>query len=223
MKSVRKRLAITALVGALCLLLSSCGLLDELRAEYTYYTDETHEAVVYQGNTYRKLNVTDRSVQFLQHTYLTVCEKDVPLLLSPVPGEFGLTLTPQGTVITDGESIHYCREDVYDDYCEQLAAGMGESLCIVPVGEYEFKPVNPAVIATLEQVLETGDTYPVDRDEAEVERPLYRYNAGSEILWEWGCLLEMSGGKLYLWQHGNGPYAKKLSKAEEILCEELLY
>ena len=114
------RIAVLALLGALCLSLCSCQALEDMKATHATMDDRGH--IHWNGHTYVALSGTDEELNLNYDTdadvYVTTA--DVPVLLSQIEGEAysvhadGNLLSSSGyDPLTDSyKEVVYCRSDL---------------------------------------------------------------------------------------------------------------
>lgn len=115
-----KKITATLLLVLTLLSLCSCDMLDELKQQRAYFTDDTQNSIIYNGETYKKANVSDKYSSELNGTVYIV-EKDVPVLLSAMLCEHQAELSVDGNFIfLDFGTIIYVKESCYDAFLQML-------------------------------------------------------------------------------------------------------
>lgn len=130
MKNVLRRVLCAAVAVMLCLSMTGCMALDNLKAEQAFWTSEgSVESFSWNGVTYQLLPQTDIgfSAPRTEGKTIAVTEKDVPVLLSyPMGWTMVMTDNEMLAINTDydGEgATYYCRADEYDTVVAQLTSG----------------------------------------------------------------------------------------------------
>ena len=114
----------------LCFALTSCDALDEARDHQAFYAEDG--SILWQGNTYRALPVSDEFApveQPYKRNAVYVTEDDVPVLLASMLGEV-LEVSADGVFLVtpyyylDTPTAVYCRADRYDEIAERIQNGV---------------------------------------------------------------------------------------------------
>lgn len=109
------------------LALTSCNMLDELRAERVDVLDEDGSVLEYRGTKYKKLPESiNINVTHCVDNYLHSVDSDVPLLLTDAQGESCYYCVRKDILIkdrflpADKTPQFFCTLDKYEEYCEAL-------------------------------------------------------------------------------------------------------
>ena len=127
---LKKCIKLTALLllSVICAVyLCSCKALDDAKESHAIYTDGTESAIVWHGQTYRKIDNGDltfiRSSDYMDKS-LNVTAADVPVLLSGSEGDGANVINYDETVISKtGGLTYYIREDCYDKAKSVIKSG----------------------------------------------------------------------------------------------------
>lgn len=124
MKKLTRCLTAVLLTGILCLTMSSCTYLDEMRNRHAYYTE--NGTIIYQGAEYILLPECESlsPIRTKEETaYIT--ERDVPVLLSEGLGD-RYNVSDDGVFLVSetyiGDSV-YCRKDRYEEVRARIEKG----------------------------------------------------------------------------------------------------
>ena len=130
MKKYKKWIA-SLLVAVLCLSLSGCKDLEEMRAEHAVWQEDG--SILWNGCVYREVEDSSAWEKFgFVYDYITiyVTEEDVPVLLSDWFGEM-VDVRAGGTVLSycdyryvEPDYHFYCREDAYDEMMAKMENGI---------------------------------------------------------------------------------------------------
>ena len=139
MKKVIRITVCALLLAALCLSLSACQELDDLKEKRGVYTDETKEEIILRGKTYVKF-AEQGMESFHEEAYpitdawgIYITDEDVPVLLASQYGEsirYNVDANDEPVILSVSDSspyrqkyIYYCREDMLDE----VKAKMGKA------------------------------------------------------------------------------------------------
>ena len=127
---MKKFIRFVALLVLLCISLSGCSYLDELRASRAV-SNEDDTIVICDGvrylllpeNKYFYPDFTDDS------TIYFIDDEEIPLLLTDILGSWGYK-SKDGRFLQDDSAItqNYCREDLYDSIVERMNEGFEPEL-----------------------------------------------------------------------------------------------
>lgn len=112
MKKFKKILSLCFVV-ILALSLCSCRAIDEMRKSRAVYTDDTQTKITANGETFLLVENWNNDFDTESEEYLTVSQKDVPLLAAQVVGEDAFYASDK-RIICVNYSRFYVREDVYE-------------------------------------------------------------------------------------------------------------
>lgn len=138
MKNIKRLLAMVLAI-AVCLSLSGCNALDELRACQGYW--QLDGSIRWGEHSYKKLPACEELCPYFSYEYdapvLHVTADDVPVLLSTFVGESfdisedELFLEGYEEAYTDAEELGYvlyCREDKYEEFVTRIQKGFTPEL-----------------------------------------------------------------------------------------------
>ena len=115
-----KKIIAIGFIFVLMLSLCSCTSLDQLRENHARYAEETNDEILYNGDTYYKIEMDGKDYfDFLNGTlYGVVTQYDVPVLLSNHFAVHHIAINPSKTMIMVyyGNNDIYLRSDVYSKY-----------------------------------------------------------------------------------------------------------
>ena len=127
---MKKFIRFVALLVLLCISLSGCSYLDELRATRGVFTEDG-AIVMSDGTKYLPLPENEYFCpDFSNPIYIDIVkDEDVPLLLTGLLGIWGY-LSKDGQFIQDDAAIpqNYCREDLYDSIVKRMNEGFEPEL-----------------------------------------------------------------------------------------------
>ena len=136
---MKKFIRFVALLVLLCISLSGCSYLDELRATRGVFTEDG-AIVICDGvrylllpeNKYFYPDFTDDS------TIYFIDDEEIPLLLTDILGSWGYK-SKDGRFLQDDSAItqNYCREDLYDSIVERMNNGFTPELYCYLYYSYE--------------------------------------------------------------------------------------
>ncbi len=116
-----KSLVALALAVLLCLSLCGCQALEDMRAAHAFLQEDG--TVLWNGNTYRRLENMPKGFQFYGDKRVVVTLPDVPVLLSEVYGE-NFSADKDGVILHSWsygvDEAYFCREDCYEDMIAYL-------------------------------------------------------------------------------------------------------
>ena len=139
---MKKVISLIAIL-AICLSLCGCGLLDDLR-ESRATVDAEGNIQLNDGAVYKPLPACkELSPAFDEMKMVYVVESEVPLLLTSMIGEY-FDLSDDGKFLQnylDGESIFYCRADVYDSVLDRIMNGFAPNTCCYWYYDYSMGKV----------------------------------------------------------------------------------
>lgn len=125
MKKILRLALITVLVLSLCLCLTGCNMIKEMRAAHGILQEDG--AILLGGEEYIELPISQTLAPRFAEDYAYVTAADVPVLLSGILGEAHLISRDGVFLLNDEdyslESIYYCRRDKYDAVKEQIENG----------------------------------------------------------------------------------------------------
>ncbi len=133
-----KRILAVVLASALCLCLTGCQALKDMRAAHAVWQED--DSIYYNGNVYKPLASTSEDLNMYggECKEIYVTKSDVPVLLSPMIGSscdisenevfiFGYHLIPpSGISLLDPNEVSeviYCRADHFDAVSRRLEEG----------------------------------------------------------------------------------------------------
>lgn len=133
---MKKILKISALILALmmmCLYLTGCDELDQMReGQAVWTTKDSTDSITYKGTYYKKLDI-DNTPNPLYNQNISntvyVTDSDVPVLLSNRFGEY-FNISEDESFITGWlygymfEEVLYCRADIYDSVMSKINEGV---------------------------------------------------------------------------------------------------
>lgn len=135
MKRMLRCLLCFGVVAALCLSLTGCMLLDEMKAAQAFWdpVDETQpfESFTWNGAIYKQMPVTELSFSLHASEWkgVYVTQSDVPVLLSGIVGQY-MELSDNEILAvyvdymsSSADTVYYCRVDQYDVVLARLEAG----------------------------------------------------------------------------------------------------
>lgn len=134
MKTTLRRLLTLAVAVVLCLSMTGCIALDDMRKAQAFYNtneagDPVYTAFTWNGAVYKELQMDDvqLAIKTGQRHSIYVTEKDVPVLLSVGMGR-EMTVSENGILARcdgseKGEPFYYCRADEYDAIVAQITSG----------------------------------------------------------------------------------------------------
>ncbi len=162
-----KKLMLVVPLLLLALLLSGCGLLDDMRAQHALeYDDGT---IKYNNKIYKRIDeeslqtekLQEFSIDFGKNLYIT--EPDVPVLLSQMGIHKWLPYVSSDGSIICSYTAYYVREDRYEDIIAQFTNGIEYTKYLYYLSEEVY--LTPDQTATLQQLLKestpvkTADSY----------------------------------------------------------------
>lgn len=134
-KTIRIAVALVLALGV-CLSLCSCQTLDNMRNRQAFF--DKSKNIVYKGDTFKPITITNNDLLALDGKGLTVTERDVPVLLSDYEGTEA-TLTCDGKIIFmhDDNGLTYCRSDFYDYLKEADKTHQLDTFAYIPTNELD--------------------------------------------------------------------------------------
>lgn len=137
MKKNTKFLVLVLALVMICLCLTGCDELDQMREEQAVWTTkDSTDSITYKGTYYKKLDI-DNTPNPLYNQNISgtvyVTDPDVPVLLSNRFGEYFNISEDEsfitGWLYTDGymfigEEVLYCRADIYDYIMSKISEGV---------------------------------------------------------------------------------------------------
>lgn len=147
MKKMSKIFALILAIIMMCLCLSGCDELDEMRKEQAFWLESGNaDSLIYNGEIYKKIEGTNLPDPLYNCSYeeqVYVTDPDVPVLLSQSYGEwldisedhnfmYGYIYGPYETeyygVYESGTESLYCKDDMYDAVSSKIASGIEYTL-----------------------------------------------------------------------------------------------
>ena len=126
---MKKFIRFVALLVLLCISLSGCSYVDELRATRGVFTEDG--AIVMSDGT--KYLLLSKSEYFIPHmteiSYIYIVkDEEIPLLLTTMGGTPGERTNDGQIIYTYTGGRYYCREDLYDSILERMNEGFEPEL-----------------------------------------------------------------------------------------------
>lgn len=120
MKNKIKPIISILLTLLLCFALTGCDMLDEMKKEQAFYTNEEKTEFVWQGTLYKHIEI-DKDIfatSYVGAGYIT--ESDIPVLLSDLYGDSFSIIEPYGLIMSN-YGYYFCKAEEYG-YYHTLAA-----------------------------------------------------------------------------------------------------
>ncbi|MBQ4129043.1 MAG: hypothetical protein IJD68_04650 [Ruminococcus sp.] len=161
MKKKTKLLVLLLALVMMCLCLSGCDELDDLKNQQAYWTDAgSPESITYKGEVYKRVHYKGNKPDVLYNSnynienYINVTEKDVPVLLSNYSGDT-LEISSNGNFLsgylysrfkTEYENIYesgfdtlYCKEDIHKEISKAVEEGIEYPLFGYSIYAYDYE------------------------------------------------------------------------------------
>ena len=131
MKKTIKLFAALFLVIAICLSLTGCQFIDDMRKTQAFWTDD---GIRFRGAEYVALPECETLDPIISSDLVYVTKADVPVLLCEVLGDWA-DVSEDGIFVITTEK-NYCRKDKYDEVCAKITNGAEfDTYCC---GYYEY-------------------------------------------------------------------------------------
>ncbi len=134
-----KRILTVLILCVLCLTLTGCVDLSEMRANHGFWLTEEHSSFELDGTVYQKLPDCDTLHPLKDNGTLTkiyVTDADIPLLLCELYSSEFYT-DDDRNFIDYSNGIYYCKSELYDEMYKKITEGVSMSECRFGLYNYE--------------------------------------------------------------------------------------
>ncbi len=219
MKRFIKFFALALSIMLLCTALTGCGFIDELRETKAVWNNDG--SIAYKGSKYISLPECELLDPDMQNTMISICQSDVPVLLSKILGNYALISKDEKLIgFEDSYSYkYYCRADAYDEIVARISGEIKlDKLCYIydvyndDTFEYEtaYYVLNDIQVSAIEKTIAQGKKSELP-DEAFIdsEHTVYIEACSEDLLFKSGYYIYeiyKTGDKYYLLENTEEDY-----------------
>lgn len=184
MKAFLKRCFAVILAASLCLVLCSCIDVKDMRKTHGVYADEAKTEIIFNNTRYRLISQWPEDTEIMLWDMGTVAEKDVPILLASICGNY-MEYNADKEILRVDYSIYYCRTDIYDEVINILEKQEFNYLCYSfyneETGSYDSELLSSEMSDAIKEIMSTQQP---KKDYPEVESYVSVYRCDKNMLFQ---------------------------------------